>query len=265
MTKEKGKTLHIIAIVMFVATIAVNYLSTLGVIFPHTQQEVSDMHQNLLAPAGFTFSIWGVIYLGMLITLILPWITKMSEGLEDLYYNKVMPLYITWMVFNIVWIVTWSYNLILAAMIAIILYTVSLIKLVQTMDKSRVLAFEKPWLLLFPIGLHTGWLTFATFTNVMTLMVKNGFDAFSSTGVFLTILLMALAAIAVLLLFNAFDNAFITVPALWALFGIFMEQRPGSDFPHPNQTVMIAAIVLFVVSLIIHFLILKKHRAVRPR
>lgn len=95
---------------------------------------------------------------------------------------------------------------------------------------------------------------------MITLLVKNGLDPFSQLGVFLTITFMVLACISVLFLFNKFDNAFITVPALWALFGIFMEQRPGSDFEHANPLVMYASLILIALALFFHFAILKKQR-----
>ncbi len=63
-TKTK-KGWHILAICMFIVTIALNYLAAFGILFPYTQQEISDLHGNLLAPAGFTFSIWGIIYIGV--------------------------------------------------------------------------------------------------------------------------------------------------------------------------------------------------------
>lgn len=262
---NRGKSLHIIAIILFIGALVVNYLSSFGIVFPYTQQVVSDMHVNLLAPAGFTFSIWGIIYLGVILTLIVPWIPSISANFKHFYYDKVMPLYLAWMVLNIAWIVAWSYNQILIALILIVAYALVLIKLVGTMNSRLHLMYEKPLMLLWPVGLHTGWLIFATFANVMTFMVKAGLDGLSSTGVIVTIVLMILATLAVLGVYSRNDNAAITVPALWALFGVFMKQRPGSDFVHANKTVMIAAIILFVIALIGHIIILMRHRQTRTR
>lgn len=263
MDLKKYKKIHIFSMILFGLLLLINYLSSLGTIFPYTQKEISDTYQNLLAPASFTFSIWGVIYVGVVLSLILPWIKKLSQEFKEFYYVKVIPRFIVWMVLNIFWIVTWSYDLIFIALIIIVLYTFSLVELVKTLDQRSDVSFQHPWLLVFPVGLHTGWLTFASFTNVITLLVKNGLDSFSQLGVILTIALMVLACLSVLLLFNKYDNAFITVPALWALFGIFMEQRPGSDFEHANPLVMYASLILMALALFFHFKILKKHRQIR--
>ncbi len=168
-----------------------------------------------------------------------------------------MPPFIIWNLANIGWTITWNTNQILLALIAIIIYAMSLIYLVNVISTNPVFAEEYKWYITYPIGLHAGWLTFAGFTNVMTLLVKNGFAAFSETGVIVTIVLMILACASVLLVLKRYGNIVVTIPALWALFGIFMEQRPDSDFANADQTVMYAAIILFVVALAIHFLLIR--------
>lgn len=263
MEKKKHKSLHIISIILFIGTVVMNYLSNFGIIFPYNQEQISDKYHNLLAPAGFTFSIWGVIYLGVIITLIIPWLGRVSDEFKTFYYEEVVPSYILWIIFNIVWNVAWSYDYIIVALIAMVLYSLSLIRVVKIIDSRTDLAFQHPWLLLFPVGLHTGWVVFATYTNVMTMFVKYGLDAYSTLGVVLTIVLMVLAAASVLALFKKYDNSFLTVPALWALFGIMMKHLPSSDFEHSNTAVMVSAIVIMILSLIVHFTILKKHRETR--
>lgn len=262
--KTKVNTTMIFAMILFGITLVVNYLSSAGILFSYTQQEVSDMYTNVLAPAGFTFSIWGVIYVGVILTLIIPFLGSTSPALQELYLKKLAPLQIAWMILNIVWNIAWTSDQILIAMVAIIVYTLVLLRMVQVLDQNKTLAYEKPVMLLWPIGLHAGWLTFASFTNIMTLLVKSGFNGVGSSGVTITIILMILAVILVLMIYKRFDNAAITVPALWALFGIIMKQRPGSDFAHANTIVMIAGIVLLIFALVVHIRFLSEHRKNRP-
>lgn len=260
MTSKSKKNMHILSIVLFVITIIFNYMSASGILFPYTQREISDMYSNLLAPASLTFSIWGVIYIGAILTFIYPWRKKISDEFKDFYYDKIVMLNITWSIFNIIWTITWNTDRILISLIAIILYSLTLIYLVKTLSSYPNFAKQNKLFITYPIGLHAGWLIFASFTNIMVLMVKNGFDAFSSIGVLLTILLMIAACITVLFILSTTNNSFITLPALWALIGIIIKQRPQSDFLNSNKTVMITAIILFILSLISHFLILKKNK-----
>ena len=60
------KTLQIANGVALVFTIVMNYLSNTGIFNGNTMQTVSDNYRNFFTPAGYAFSIWGVIYLGLL-------------------------------------------------------------------------------------------------------------------------------------------------------------------------------------------------------
>src|SRR5699024_1050869 len=60
MTRDTG--LKILVTISYIGMIAVNALANLLPLNGRTTGEVSDAYSNLFAPAGFTFSIWGVIY-----------------------------------------------------------------------------------------------------------------------------------------------------------------------------------------------------------
>lgn len=251
---------YIFSLLFFVITIVLNYMSANGVLFSHSQKEISDMYQNLLAPSGMTFSIWGLIYIGMLVGYIFPAFRDMKKEDETFYLKKVIPYYTLWASFNIAWTITWNNDRILLSLPCIILYAVALVKLISVLDKNKYFERKYRWLVTFPVGLHAGWLIFASFTNIMVLMVKYGFDAFSTLGVVMTILFMILAVLCVVAVYRRYDNFTITIPAVWALFGIFMKQRPSSDFQNSSSIVMWSAIALIVIALVIHGMILQAHR-----
>ncbi|MCB0053594.1 MAG: hypothetical protein KDE24_29085 [Caldilinea sp.] len=53
-------------IVVTLATIAINGLATGLPLNGQSTGEISDRFPSLFTPAGYVFSIWGVIYLGLL-------------------------------------------------------------------------------------------------------------------------------------------------------------------------------------------------------
>ena len=57
--------LKLVAVLTFLLMLAVNALSALLPLNGVTPQEVSALYPNLFVPAGFTFSIWGIIYLAL--------------------------------------------------------------------------------------------------------------------------------------------------------------------------------------------------------
>ncbi|MGX7107480.1 hypothetical protein ACWOBE_06820 [Hutsoniella sourekii] len=250
----QGKPAYYLAIGLFILTIALNYLSATGIIFPYNQAEISDYYANYLAPAGFTFSIWGLIYLGMTLSLALPAFGRLSTWEKQVYFQEVMPRYLPWLLANSLWIILWSYDWIALALLAILAYTYSLIRLIAYLDHVGPLRPLMHWSLVLPLGLHAGWLTFASYTNVMTLLVKWGLAGLSSTGALLTVLLMVLASLSVLAIFRRYHNPAVTLPALWALYGIFTKQMAG------NQLVKWSALILGLLALAGHIWIYFKDK-----
>jgi hypothetical protein len=59
------KTLQIANILALIITLIINYLSNTGIFNGNTMATVSARYQNFFTPAGYAFSIWGVIYLGL--------------------------------------------------------------------------------------------------------------------------------------------------------------------------------------------------------
>ena len=61
----KIKTAQTLVIFATLAVIFVNYLATQGLIGGITANYISDKYPTFASPAGYAFSIWGFIYLGL--------------------------------------------------------------------------------------------------------------------------------------------------------------------------------------------------------
>lgn len=259
--KEKfDNRAYLIGLILFVATIILNYMSAAGIILPYSQKEISDLYQNLLTPASSTFSIWGIIYIGMGLSFALPFIKRLKNDEKNIYYGLIMRGFIIWEVFNIIWTLTWNSDITSIALIAIVLYSLSLFALVKKISKYRVFSKKYKVYLTIPLGLHTGWLIFASFTNVMVFFVKIGLNPYGVLGIILTILMMAIALILVLFAFKKTGNAYITPPALWALGGIALKQSQALVFSLANTLVLVFAILFIIGGLAAHIIILKNRK-----
>ncbi len=60
------KILSVLNIFALIITIFINYLSNTGAIGGKTIAAVSEKYPALFTPANYAFSIWGLIYLGLL-------------------------------------------------------------------------------------------------------------------------------------------------------------------------------------------------------
>jgi len=57
------KALQILNCIAFISTVFINYLSNTGVLNNTTIGKISRGLNSLFTPAGYAFSIWGLIYL----------------------------------------------------------------------------------------------------------------------------------------------------------------------------------------------------------
>lgn len=233
---------------LFVLVLLLNYFTSFGIIFPYSQAEVSNLYQNLFAPAGFTFSIWSVIYLGVIASLTLGFRTSAShENLAKGYQQIVQPIYIEWMFYNILWTIAWSYNQQLIALIAMALYARRMLQLMTLISGTEMLR-QSPWLLKYPVGLHAGWLIVASFANLTTYAVSIGLDGIGTAGFWWAIAMMVASLATVIYYYGKYGNEAIVLPALWALIGIIVKYNPGSDFEYANELLAWLAVGLFVLG-----------------
>lgn len=245
-SKNGTSFLKFLGIILFVFVLLVNYLSAATDVFPNTQAEITDTYTNLLAPAGFTFSIWSVIYIGVGITLAAKFINKNNpEFIEE--YQKLQPFQWAWMILNIGWIFTFVYDQIAISSFLIVLYTLALGYLSYKVTSTPVLS-ANPLLLKWPIGLHFGWMIVATFANITTFLVKVGLRGTAFSGLLWTIVALILIVLASLYFFNTHRNVAIFIPTLWTLIGIMVKQSPTSSFPEASTTIFIFSIVLLVAG-----------------
>lgn len=236
---------------LFVGVMLINYLSATGIIFPNTQAEVSDKYVNLLAPAGFTFSIWSVIYFGVILSILGGFIYKNNDKFYRLYQKYIVPLFWAWMTLNIIWIVSWSYEWLFISVITIFLYAVVLFQLTKILHQHEILENSK-WWLTYPIGLHAGWLIIATSANLTTLFVKAGMNGTGTLGVVWALGTLSLILGILIKLYTTTKNATIFLPTLWALIGVIAKHRPNSSFQYANISVFYGASILFFVGLFIY-------------
>ncbi len=87
----KSTLIKILTGVTYIYMIVANYLANSLPINNRFTGQISDDYPNLFAPAGLTFSIWGLIYL-LLAGYVLYQVFPKSQKTQDVI-NKVNPLF----------------------------------------------------------------------------------------------------------------------------------------------------------------------------
>ena len=215
-------TLRQISVILTIlATISVNGLANALPINGQNTGEISDRFEVYFVPAGYVFSIWGLIYLGLIAFAIF-------QALPSQRDNPRLRAAGWWVslggLANIAWIFLWHYEqfpLTLVAML-VLLATLIVTYLRLEIGRSAVSAAER-WAVRLPFSIYLGWITVATVANVTSLLDFLQWDGFGiAPEIWMAIVLAAVLVIAALMNFTRRDVAYAAV-ILWALAGISVK------------------------------------------
>ena len=206
----------------FSITILLNVLSNALPINGQSMPEISARYASLFTPAGFTFSIWGVIYLALLTFVI--W-----QALPAQRTNPKVAGISAWFklncLANALWIVVWHYDMLALSMLLMLVILITLIRIYAVLiAEIETAPFTEHLVLYLPFSMYTGWIVVATIANASILQTAWGLDAAGMPAVDWTLVKLALAgAIGATMLLRFRDIPFALVVA-WAAFGISVMQ-----------------------------------------
>ena len=241
------KTKSWINLGLFLLTLVVNALGATGFINGMSQKAVSDAYPTLITPSPSTFSIWGVIYLLLLISLILMIVTNKQERTQKLVERISVPFWIS-CALNILWIIAFSYEWIGIAILLILAFAITLAVIngrLTTPDgigqKINALAF----------GIYNGWLIIATVVNVAAYLVKLQWNGFGLGAGEWTLITLIVALILSSLIQLKLRNAALTLPLAWAYYGIWQQHQAQGLYAGQYPAVVTATIVIGIVYVLI--------------
>jgi hypothetical protein len=217
----KDKLRQISIIMTILATIVVNALANALPINGQNTGQISDRFHVYFVPAGYVFSIWGLIYLGLIAFAIF-------QALPSQRDNPRLRKTGWWIALgglaNLTWIFLWHYEQFPLTVIAMLVLLGTLIITYLGLDigRSKVSAAEK-WTARLPFSIYLGWITVATVANITSLLDYLKWDRFGiAPEIWMGIVLAAVLVITVLMNFSRRDVAY-TAVILWALAGISVK------------------------------------------
>jgi hypothetical protein len=218
-------------IVGFILTIIVNTLSQTLPINNQTAAEIANRYPIFFLPANFTFSIWGVIYLGLLGFTIYQ---ALPSQRENPLLRRIGYWFFLTCVVNSAWLFAYHYNLYTLSMLPMLILLGSLIAIHLRLNigKERV-STANHWLIHVPFSIYLGWIAVATIANASyVLYVDFGWQDVAS-GQLATFMMLAIgAALAGLMIFIRNTPAFAFV-VIWAFMGIYARHIAAPTFTTP--------------------------------
>jgi len=223
MTEPRGtRFLQAVNVLGYVGVVAVNVLASALPLGGKTTAELSDAYPNLFVPAGYVFSIWGVIYLLLLaFTVYQASPARRGEG----FLSKIGYLFALSCALNISWIFLWHYEYVIPSLLPMFALLISLILIYTRLDIGRGSPSrgERLWVHL-PFSVYLGWITVAPIANVVAALVSINWDGFGLSEVAWTVIMVAIAV--VLTVVNTFTRGDVgyALVIVWALGGIAVKQ-----------------------------------------
>ena len=225
----------VLVLLAAVATIVFNTLAAMGYVNGVTPDQVSAKYETVLTPAGYAFSIWTLIYVGLIAFSVYQLLPS-----QIVRFRRVRTLVIASCVLNCGWVFFWHQERIGACLVLIIglaLVLGLIIWQLGTADSAR------EWLVARAVfGLYFGWVTCAAFVNILIWLQYSGIITVSAATPIAAAFILMAAGIAVLVRWRLSDFMF-PLAVAWALTAISVKQSG-------NTAIVVAGAVGTITALI---------------
>jgi hypothetical protein len=222
----------IITWLLFIGVIAMNALANILPINGYNTGQVSAFYPNTFVPAGFTFSIWGIIYLLLLsYTIGFTYYTlKQAQSPKAFAFIERIHIYfLLTCVFNMSWILAWHYLQIELSVVIMLLFLITLIQLfLKSTTMSGTLTSTQKFILQTPFIVYLGWISVATIANITALLVAYNWTAFTIAPIYWSATMILIAIVLAILMLKKFKTIPFALVVAWALWGIYNAQGPAA-------------------------------------
>lgn len=259
---QNDKIRQFFVLFSIITMIVMNYLSNAGAFGGLTNKAISDKYHTLITPAGYAFSIWGLIFLGLLAFGI-------YQGLGSQRTNLRFRAIGWWVVLNTVCNAIWSplFNneLIGVALLVILVMLFSLVVIEQrllekrhqpllatnpdaTMLEAKASAAET-WLARIPFSIYFGWVTVATILNVAVYLKATNFNLLGLAEQTWAVGIMVVGLAVGAVVFNRFRSVAYILVFAWAYTAIAVEQADSGRIQLVAGVCVAIAIGLAIIGL----------------
>jgi len=248
-----SNSLRINSVVAAISMVTVLVVNSLAVLLPINQMStgaISDLYPNYFVPAGFTFSIWSIIYLLLLCfcgySIWYAYRKTENRSLESML-SKLLAYFIVTSIINCSWIFLWHYLHIQLSLVVMLAFLVTLVLIYRLLLEHRSgFSGASYFFLQVPFSVYLGWISVATIANTTALLVHSGWEGgFLSPVSWAAIMMVVAVVLGLLFLLKWKDSAYALV-ICWALYGIYFKQNEESLLARTAATgIGILLIVIF--------------------
>ncbi|GIV80097.1 MAG: hypothetical protein KatS3mg050_4491 [Litorilinea sp.] len=219
----KSKLMPWLVILTTLLTLAVNVLATTLPLNGLDTGQISDQFDVYFVPAGYVFSIWGLIYLGMIAFTVYQALPAQRENPR---LQGIRGWFILSNLTNATWLFLWHYQQFPLTLLAMGTLLASLLAIYLHLRPNRYQATRlERWAVDIPFSIYLGWITVATIANVTSVLDYVGWSGWGlSEEGWMVVMLAVVVVLAWAMGLRERDAAYLAV-LVWALAGI------GVKFP----------------------------------
>jgi hypothetical protein len=251
----KIKTFQILNILSLAGVITINFLANALPIAGKNTGELSDLYPSLFTPAGFTFSIWGVIYILLIIFAV-----YQAKGLfgnsnipQNDFVRKIGPWFMISSLGNMAWIFAWHYQVIWLSMLLMLVILGSLIKIYLNLEIGRsIVSKNRRYLVHMPFSIYLGWITVATIANASTLLIDLNWNGFGISEEVWTVVMVTTATLITLIVLFTRRDLFYSLVIIWAFVGIISKRVSVGEPFYLSIIIFASAGIFLIVSTVIY-------------
>lgn len=213
------------ALVFTVATVAIGAVANALPLNGLTTGVISDSFKTYFVPAGYVFSIWGVIYLGLFAFTYYVW---SSRNEQKKVLDEILPWYYRGAIANSLWIFAWHYQQFAVTGVLIVTLLITLIAIQLILVKYPAKSSIEKWLVHVPFNIYLGWASVATIANIQNVLWLYGFTGFGIAGPWWAAVLILVAGGLAIVVKQKMNNVAFAFVVIWAVVGImvkFSDQR----------------------------------------
>ncbi|MGD6844807.1 tryptophan-rich sensory protein [Bacillus infantis] len=227
-------------VIFYLLVVGVNILANALPLNGQTTGEISDRLDVMFTPAGYVFSIWGLIYI-----LLGIWVLReFPQDRRDLpLYENTSLLFILTCLLNSAWIFAWHYEFFLVSVLLLTGLLLTLIFLYVRLQAASPSFFDR-----LPFSVYLGWVSVAVVANFSYYLVYISWDGFGLPDAAWTIIMLCVAsALAIVFRIKNSDRIYPLV-FVWAFIGIAV--RNWDEHAAVSYTALGLAAVILIFAVI---------------
>ena len=219
-----------------VGVIAFNFLAATGRLNGVDTGAISDKYPTLITPAGYAFSIWTLIYIGLIAFSV--WQLLPANRAR---FANIRSFYILSCALNCGWLYMWHTDQI--AICSLLLFLLAVTLFFINLYLRRTEGAGDYWFVKAPFGLYFGWVTAATLVNFAILLVYWRVGLSEVAWVITSVVLILIAAALGVLLRIRLNNYLYPLAIAWAIAAIGVKQSGNTAVVVASAIAMIACLI----------------------